>query len=190
MADAVNEGKIKAVGISNFSVKQMKEAYYLLAERGIPLASNQVDYSLLHREPEVNRVLETCRELNVTLIAYMPLRMGELTGKYNVQNRPRGMRKYFSPFRNKDLPKLNKIVSLLAGIGSRYSKSPAQVSLRWLLQQGNVVPIPGAKNAEQAVQNAGSLTFTLSDAEMETIRNAALKISLSEKSNKFSPVEI
>jgi len=82
MADAVKDGKIKAVGVSNFSAKQMREAYDLLEKRGVPLASNQVEYSLLHREPEENRVLNTCHELNITLIAYMPLRMGALTGKY------------------------------------------------------------------------------------------------------------
>jgi len=190
MVDAVHEGKIKAVGISNFSVKQMREAFSILAEQGVPLASNQIEYSLLHREPEVNGILDACRELNITLIAYMPLRMGALTGKYTLQNRPHGMRKYFSPFRNKDLLQLNKIVSLLTEIGSRYSKSPAQVALRWLIQQRDVLPIPGAKNAEQATHNAGALTFSLSTQEMDVLNKETLEFDYSDKIDRYSTIEI
>jgi aryl-alcohol dehydrogenase-like predicted oxidoreductase len=73
LADAVEAGKIKAVGVSNYSAEQMRAAHAALARRGIPLASNQVEYSLLHRQPEVNGVLDACRELGITLIAYQPL---------------------------------------------------------------------------------------------------------------------
>ncbi len=76
VADAVEAGKVKAVGVSNYSAKQMREAHTALAKRGIPLASNQVEYSLLHRQPEVNGVLDACRELGITLIAYSPLAGG------------------------------------------------------------------------------------------------------------------
>ena len=61
----------------------MRIAHAALAQRGIPLASNQVEYSLLHRRPETNGVLDTCRELGITLIAYQPLAGGALTGKYS-----------------------------------------------------------------------------------------------------------
>jgi len=90
MADAVEAGKVKAVGVSNYSAEQMRTAHAALAERGIPLASNQVQYSLLHRQPETNGVLDACRELGVTLIAYQPLASGALTGKYLTGPRPRG----------------------------------------------------------------------------------------------------
>ncbi len=82
LADAVEAGKVKAVGVSNYSAEQMRMAHAALARRGIPLASNQVEYSLLHRQPEANGVLDACRELGITLIAYSPLAMGMLTGKY------------------------------------------------------------------------------------------------------------
>jgi len=71
MADAVEAGKVKAVGVSNYSAEQMRIAHAALAKRGIPLASNQVEYSLLHRQPEVNGALDACRELGITLIAYL-----------------------------------------------------------------------------------------------------------------------
>ena len=90
LADAVEAGKIKAVGVSNYSVEQMREAHAALAKRGIPLASNQVEYSLLKRQPEVDGVLDACRELGITLMAYSPLAGGMLTGKYSAQNRPGG----------------------------------------------------------------------------------------------------
>jgi aryl-alcohol dehydrogenase-like predicted oxidoreductase len=188
MADAYREGKIKAIGVSNFSEKQMRMAFSVLKERGIPLASNQLEYSLLHRAPEFNGVLEACRELNITLIAYMPLRMGALTGKYLGQNRPAGLRRNFSPFRLKDLPELSRVVSLLKKIGDSYSKSPAQVALRWLIQKGNVVPIPGAKNSEQAIHNAGALTFGLSSSEMEELDRSSLKAGSADEKVQYSAV--
>lgn len=174
MADAVKECKIKAVGVSNFSANQMREAFALLEKHGIPLASNQVEYSLLHREPEKNGILKVCHELNITLIAYMPLRMGSLTGKYLGNIVPKGFRKYMSPFRKKDLPRLAKVITLLQEIGNRYGKSASQVSLRWLIQKGNVLPIPGVKNSEQAIENAGALSFVLTSAEEDTLNLAVM----------------
>jgi aryl-alcohol dehydrogenase-like predicted oxidoreductase len=82
MADAAQAGKIRAVGVSNYNAEQMRTAHAELARRGMPLASNQVQYSLLHRNPETDGVLAACRKLGVTLIAYMPLASGALTGKY------------------------------------------------------------------------------------------------------------
>ena len=94
LADAVEAGKVKAVGVSNYSAEQMRIAHAALAKRGIPLASNQVEYSLLHRQPEVNGVLDACRELGITLIAYPPLAMGALTGKYSAKVKASGLRRF------------------------------------------------------------------------------------------------
>src|SRR5207244_13561260 len=82
LADAVHAGHIRAVGVSNFSAAEMRDAYSALETRGVPLATNQVHYSLLHRSPEVDGVLDTARELGVTVLAYSPLEQGLLTGKY------------------------------------------------------------------------------------------------------------
>src|SRR6185369_17730908 len=94
LADAVEAGKVKTVGVSNYSAEQMREAHAALAKRGIPLASNQVEYSLLHRQPETNGVLDACRELGITLIAYSPLAGGALTGKYSATQRAGGLRRF------------------------------------------------------------------------------------------------
>ncbi len=174
MADAVEVGKVKAVGVSNYSAEQMRVAHAALARRGIPLASNQVEYSLLHRQPEVNGVLDACRELGVTLIAYQPLAGGALTGKYGAGARPTGLRRFFPPFRGKDLEALGPVLHLLREIGERYAKSPAQVALRWLIENESVLPIPGAKNGKQAADNAGALAFRLTAAEIDALNQATL----------------
>jgi aryl-alcohol dehydrogenase-like predicted oxidoreductase len=127
MADAVEADQVKAVGVSNYSAAQMRIAHAALAQRGIPLASNQVEYSLLHRQPEVNGVLDACRELGVTLIAYQPLASGALTGKYGAGVRPTGLRRIMRTFRGKGLEAIAPVVALLREIGGRYGKSPAQV---------------------------------------------------------------
>jgi aryl-alcohol dehydrogenase-like predicted oxidoreductase len=172
MADAVAAGKVRAVGVSNYSAGQLRIAHAALAERGVPLASNQVEYSLLHRAPEVNGVLDACRELGVTLIAYQPLAQGVLTGKYRPGDRPKGIRRFGRYFRGDGLKKAQPVVALLGEIGERYSKSPAQVALRWLIEQEGILPIPGAKNGRQAASNAEALSFTLVAAEIEALDQA------------------
>jgi aryl-alcohol dehydrogenase-like predicted oxidoreductase len=172
MADAVEAGKIKAVGVSNYSATQMRTAYQALAKRGIPLASNQVQYSLLHRQPETNGVLDACGELGITLIAYQPLASGALTGKYLGGSRPVGIRRFREPFRGRRSHSVGPIVTLLRLIGDRYGKTPGQVALRWLLEQENVVPIPGAKNAAQVTHNVGALSFSLTPDEIAYLKEA------------------
>ena len=175
VADAVEAGKIKAVGVSNYSVEQMREAYMSLAKRGIPLASNQVEYSLLHRKPEVDGVLDACRELGITLMAYSPLAGGLLTGKYSAQNRPGGFfRRILPQYNRKALDAIQPVIKLLREIGERYSKTPSQVALRWLIENPIVLPIPGAKNGKQAMDNVGVLTFSLTADEVEALSQATM----------------
>jgi aryl-alcohol dehydrogenase-like predicted oxidoreductase len=172
MADAVEAGKIHAVGVSNYTGAQMRTAHEALSRRGLSLASNQVQYSLLHRRPEVDGVLDACREFNITLIAYQPLASGALTGKYGDGARPSGLRRFHPTFRRAALDALRPVVGLLREIGEVYGKSPGQVALRWLLEQEGVVPIPGAKTAKQATHNAGALSFSLTPAEIDELDQA------------------
>jgi aryl-alcohol dehydrogenase-like predicted oxidoreductase len=174
MADAVEAGKVKAIGVSNYSAEQMRLAHETLARRGIPLASNQVEYSLLHRQPETNGVLDACRELGVTLIAYQPLASGALTGKYLHGARPRGFRRFMPYFRKQRQADVARVVNLLREIGQRYDRTPAQVALRWLIENPLVIPIPGAKNGGQAAANAAALTFTLTPAEVAALDQDSL----------------
>lgn len=163
LADQVEAGKVRAVGVSNYSERQMRRAHAALARRGIPLASNQVHYSLLHRNPERNLVLAACRELDVRLIAYSPLEQGILTGKYHAGQRPSRR------MRAASLRASAPLVTYLQQIGEAHGgKTPAQVALNWLIHQG-ALPIPGAKTAAQAEANAGALGWDLTEDEFKRI---------------------
>jgi aryl-alcohol dehydrogenase-like predicted oxidoreductase len=167
LAAEVKRGRIGAVGVSNYSAQQMSEAHAHLAEQGVPLAVNQVQYSLLHRKPEANGVIDTARELGVTILAYSPLAQGLLTGKYTPEAnlKPTGARWLDPRFSQSGLTKLMPVIQALQDIGEKRERTPAQVALNWLVAQGNVVPIPGAKNARQATQNAGALGWELAEDE-------------------------
>jgi aryl-alcohol dehydrogenase-like predicted oxidoreductase len=168
LADEVQRGRIAAVGVSNYSADQMREAHKLLAARGVRLATNQVRYSLLSRQVETQGIVDTARELGVTILAYSPLAQGLLTGKYSLENfkEPTGARRFDSRFSRKGLEKIAPVISLLRELGDKYDRTEAQVALNWLIAQGNVIPIPGAKTAEQAKQNAGALGFSLQGDEV------------------------
>lgn len=175
LADEVEQGRIQCVGVSNYSAKQMREAHSYLAERGIPLAVNQVQYSLLHRNIETNGVLEAAQNLEVTVLAYSPLAQGLLTGKYTVgsDRQPAGARRLDPKFNKKGLQKIEPVLAALKSIGEAHGKTQVQVALNWLIGKGNVIPIPGAKNARQAEQNAGALGWDISDVEREQLDNVS-----------------
>jgi len=170
LADEVQRGRIATVGVSNYSAEQMREAHGYLAARGIPLVVNQVQYSLLERKIERNGVLDTARELGVTILAYSPLAQGLLTGKYTPENdmKPTGARQLDPRFSKGGLEKIAPVIKLLRQLGEKYDRTPAQVALNWLIAQG-VVPIPGAKTAQQAQQNAGALGWSLNPSEVEQL---------------------
>jgi aryl-alcohol dehydrogenase-like predicted oxidoreductase len=170
LADAVHGKLALAVGVSNYSVDQMEKAHAVLAKRGVPLASNQVEYSLLERKPERSGLVQAAKELGVTLIAYSPLRKGLLTGKYGSQNPPPGTRGRL--FRGRALAAADNVNVILKVIGDAHDgKTNAQVALNWLICKG-AVPIPGAKNARQAEQNAGALGWRLTEEEVKRLDGA------------------
>jgi aryl-alcohol dehydrogenase-like predicted oxidoreductase len=174
MADAVEAGKIAAVGVSNFTAAEVRAAHAVLARRGVPLASNQVHYSLVHRAPEADGVLDACRELGVTLLAYSPLEQGLLTGKYDAARPPRGPRARLLAFSAQNLAAARPLVALLGEIGAAHGgRSPEQVALRWLVEQEGVLPIAGAKTGPQAERNAGALAFSLESGEWEALDRAS-----------------
>lgn len=163
MSICVEKGWTRTVGVSNFNATQMMTAYSALARHNIPLAANQVHYSLLRRDVEKNGLLARCKELGVRLIAYSPLEMGLLSGKYSTENPPTGARgaQYASM-----LKKLPPLIKLMTAIGQDHGgKSNAQVALNWTICKGTL-PIPGAKNETQALQNAGALGWRLTDEEV------------------------
>ncbi len=179
LAQAVRSGKVRTVGVSNYSAKLMRKAHARLARHDIPLASNQVHYSLLHRNPESNGVLDACRELNVALIAYSPLEQGLLTGKYRISNSnvvlPGMMRSLQYPgFRRSQRLKMEPLLQTLETLGRVHDKTSSQIALNWLLCRDEcVIPIPGAKNERQASENAGTIGWRLSSEEFAQIDQAS-----------------
>ncbi len=174
LADEVQRGRIGAVGVSNYSAQQMQAAHKTLARRGVSLAVNQVRYSLLTRQIESSGITDTAKQLGVTLLAYSPLAQGRLTGKYRPDNaaKPTGARAFDPQFSKAGLEKIEPVVAVLQQIGDLRDRTPAQVALNWLISQGNVVAISGAKTAQQVQQNAGSLGWKLDTdeiAELEQI---------------------
>ncbi|HET9869637.1 MAG TPA: aldo/keto reductase [bacterium] len=175
LAEAVKEGLAAEVGVSNYSRSQMLRARDALGRRGVPLASNQVQLSLARRKNEFNGVLETCRAEGIRLIAFSPLGMGMLSGKYGPKNPPRGPRRifYFG-----QLGRVEKLVGLLREIGrAQGGKSPNQVALNWLIGKG-ALPIPGAKTAAQARENLGALGWRLSPDQMARLDEASRAFTL------------
>ncbi|WP_246844452.1 aldo/keto reductase, partial [Hydrocoleum sp. CS-953] len=129
LADEVKQGRIEAVGVSNYSAEEMRQAYEILEKRGVILATNQVRYSLLSRQIESKGILQKARELGITILAYSPLAQGLLTGKYTVEKQPMGARRFDSRFQKSGLEKIAPVMSLLTEIGDKYDKTVAQVAL-------------------------------------------------------------
>lgn len=170
LAECVKSGLTRTAGVSNFSQTQMLAAYSSLARHNIPLASNQVHYSLLNRTVEKNGVLARCKELGVRLIAYSPIEKGLLSGKYSVDSPPPGSR---GRMYTNLLPRIGPLLKAMTEIGQDHGgKSNSQVALNWVICKGALV-IPGAKNAEQAEQNAGALGWKLTDQEVTRLDEAS-----------------
>ena len=171
MADAMDEGVVRAAGVCNYSREQMMRAQDALSGRGHSLTSIQVEFSLLCRDVERNGILSTCTDSSITLIAYSPLAMGILTGKYSPQHPPPGLRslKYPAGF----LDSLQPLLGIMKEIGHQHNgKTVAQVALSWVMSKG-ALPIPGAKNRRQAEENLGSLGWNLTDEEVQLLDRAS-----------------
>lgn len=170
LAECVKSGMTRTVGVSNFGHNRMLAAYSALARHNVPLASNQVHYSLLSRGAETKGILARCRELGIRMIAYSPLEQGLLTGRYSAENPPAGTR---GGHYARLLPKIPALLKLLTKVGQDHGgKSNAQVALNWVICKG-ALPIPGAKNAAQALHNAGALGWRLTEEEVAQLDAAS-----------------
>lgn len=173
LAAEVRSGRAVAVGVSNFSAEEMRRIHAALATRGIVLASNQVRYSLLDRAPERDGVLDACRELGVTLLAYSPLAQGVLTGKYTPAGaRPAGARARDAAFTDERLRAAQPLLAVLREMAAARGVGPEAVALAWLIARG-VVPLAGAKTGAQARANAAALSTSLDAATIDMLDHAS-----------------
>ena len=180
MADLVESRKIRSVGISNFNAGQMRRAHKTLQKRGLPLAVNQVRYNLLDRSIEKNGILDTAKELGITVMAYTPLASGLLTGKYH--KNPELLKKKSWLWRARLQSGVNisrSLVQALDEIGLKYEATPAQVALNWVINSHGetVVTIPGATKVHQAEESAGAMKFKLTDEEMTRLNELSLNLN-------------
>lgn len=175
LAKCYERGLIESVGVSNYGQNQLRTVHKFLADRGIPLASNQIQYSLLSRQADNNGLKRAAQELNVTILAYSPLAQGLLTGKYDATNLPRGPR---SAVVRVNLPRVKGLLDILKDIAVSKSESQnldvsmSQVALNWCISKGTV-PIPGARSLKQAVDNCATLKWTLDDEEVKLLDDKA-----------------
>ena len=171
LAELCDRGIAKGVGLSNYGPKRLRWAHRRLAALGIKVQTLQVQYSLLSTYPVSELSLKTvCDELNIQLIAYSPLALGLLTGKYRTKSDlPSGLRKFAL---GQVLPGVMPLLTCLEAVADSRNKTMAQVALNWCIRKG-AIPIPGAKNLWQAKQNAGALGWSLADDEISELEAAS-----------------
>lgn len=183
LADLYQQGLVKAVGLSNYGPKRLRQVERKLRERGVPIATLQVQYSLLSTYPVTQLGLkEVCDELGIKLIAYSPLGLGLLTGKFSANGPyPKGIRGFL--FRQL-LPGMGPLLNCLSAIATARQKTIAQIALNWCICKGTI-PIPGAKNLAQAGENLGALGWQLESAEVSELDQAAAKVTKPMVQNIF-----
>ncbi|KAG1354530.1 pyridoxal reductase, chloroplastic [Cocos nucifera] len=184
------KGLVRAVGVSNYGPKQLIKIHNYLKSQGVPLCSAQVQFSLLSMGNDQLELKAVCDSLGIRLIAYSPLGLGMLTGKYTASNLPRGPRGFL--FRQ-ILPGLDPLVSSLKEIAQKRQKTMSQISrkgkwqnrvsneyvsgklkvaINWCICKGTI-PIPGVKTVKQAEENLGSLGWRLNSNEIFELESAA-----------------
>ncbi len=190
MADALRAGKIRAVGVCNFNVEQIKRASSALKSEGFSLTSAMVGYNVIRRYPETNGVFDVCEKGGISVIPYAPLAEGTLTGKYRggkkvplqyavtsyfghldlTKERNDGTsfaQRLFSKPRESDIKRMEPLMETMESIAAAHGKTIAQVAINWLITQERVkvVPIPGVRSVKQAKDNAGALGWALTAEE-------------------------
>ncbi len=169
MRDLLRDGRIGAVGVSNYSLARWRKADTAL---GQPVVSNQVQFSLAHAGPLADLVPFAEREERV-VIAYSPLAQGLLGGRYDVTHRPDGIRAHSPLFREENLTRAAPMLDLLREVAAAHEVRPAQVALAWLLHLPRVVVIPGAASVEQLELNVAAGELELADDEHRALTAAA-----------------
>ncbi|MDB5421434.1 MAG: oxidoreductase aldo reductase [Brevundimonas sp.] len=182
MADLAAAGDIRAVGVSNFSEKPMRAAHAALAKRGLMLASNQMQYSLLARGIERNGVLAAAKELGITVIAYSPLAQGLLSGKFHDDPgllKGLGVRGLLPWFSRKNMERSRPLVMALKEIAGALGAAPASVALAWLtnFHGDTVTAIPGATSVAQAASNAAAMQVRLTSDQLQRLDTLSRDLS-------------
>lgn len=175
MQRLMEQGKIKAAGVCNYSLELMKEA-----EKTIPLTSNQVPYSMVYRDIE-KEVVPDARKNNIAIIAYSPLQRGLLTGKIKPGHRfnegdTRDGNRFYS---DENISLVNAFLDKLGPLAKAKKATIGQLVIRWTIEQpGITIALVGARNATQAIENAKAGDIKLSSEELVFITGELAKLKL------------
>ncbi|GEA25601.1 general stress protein 69 [Microcystis aeruginosa NIES-4325] len=167
------EGKIRAIGVSNFSRSQLEEA----CQYG-RIESIQPPYSLFWRSVE-KEIMPYCIDNNISILAYSPLAQGLLTGKFRngYQLAAEDHRIKNKLFHGENFQRVQAALNQLEPIAKRYNCSLAQLSLAWLIKQPQTNAIAGVRNADQAVNNAQAMTINLTPEDLQLIDNIGKQVT-------------
>ncbi|PRP86279.1 putative aldo-keto reductase (AKR13) [Planoprotostelium fungivorum] len=173
MAELKAEGKIKHIGLSEVSAESLRRAYKVH-----PIAAVQIEYSpftLDIEDPQI-ALLQACRELGVAVVAYSPLGRGMLSGKLRstADLAADDFRRMIPRFSEENFPKNLALVDEISRIAEHKSVTPSQLTLAWLLAQGDdIIPIPGTTSIDRLKENLGSLSVQLTEEEKNAVRKSA-----------------
>lgn len=199
LAQCYQQGLVSNVGVSNYGPTLVTQCKEFLNARGVPLASNQIAYSLLGRGNGAQETVDKCNELDVKVLAAFPFAMGILTGKYNSDSLDydqssstmaedtitslTNSRK--TNFELRDLNRYAKgdgenipqggvapLLSIMESIAKRRSKTVAQVALNYCVSKGTI-PIPGARTQAQLSDNLGAMGWRLTPYEIRLLEEKA-----------------
>merc|ERR1719162_395971 len=198
LAECYRRGLVKNVGVCNYGPTLISKCQDVLGKRGVPLASNQIGYSLIGRENGSQETVDKCAEAGVKVLGYYPFAMGLLTGKYSsTSSGPMSDSTLTSFKKTKSSYELNDLnvyadgdgkkvplggvsplLSAMEEIAYTREKTIAQVALNYIVCKG-VMPIPGAGNAAQVKDNIGAMGWRLTDSEVSTLETKADELGFS-----------
>jgi aryl-alcohol dehydrogenase-like predicted oxidoreductase len=175
--ELIKQGKVLHFGLSEASAKTIRSAHAVQSVTAI-----QSEYSFMERDPEKNKVLETCEELGIGFVPWGPVGMGYLTGKLETLrglDTKTDLRSGFDRFTPENLAANMPIIDLLKKIGQKENATPPQVALAWLLaQKPFIVPIPGTRSLDHLNENLGAINVQLSVTDLSEISAAFTKVKV------------
>ena len=174
VAKLIEQGKVRYAGVCNYNVEQMKEA-----NKYVNLASNQVPFSMVHRDIEEEEVVSYCIENKKSILAYSPMERGLLTGKIKPGHKfAEGDHRANNPyFKEESIKKTNSFLEKIKPIAEDKNASLAQLVLKWTIERpGITIALAGARDASQSVPNAKAANLDLTPTEIEFINKELAKI--------------
>lgn len=171
LVDLVKSGQVKAIGVSNHSLTQIKEVNDILSEYGLKINAVQNHFSLLYRASEQAGILDYCRQNGITFFAYMVLEQGALSGRYSPDNpMPEGSGR--GQTYNQALPALAKLTDKMREIGQAQQASVAQVAIAYALAKGTI-PLIGATKVHHITDAKNATLLSLSPSQIDELERLA-----------------